>query len=80
MKNSKKNLLISAISSVIGMIIGVVSYKKYAQSKIYYGGNLHIDKSEADENERMFLELDTTINELKTKNTIVLKVINKNYL
>lgn len=67
------------IGVFIGIFIGVGRMKKSIKEKSV--GHLRIDRSEADELPRPFLELmGNTVNSISKKDFIVLKVVNENYI
>ena len=67
------------IGVFIGIFRGVGRMKKSIKEKSV--GHLRIDRSEADEPPRPFLELiGNTVNSISKKDFIVLKVVNENYI
>lgn len=72
-------LLVAVIGVLAGILIGTNRMKKAVEDGSV--GNLRIDRSEADEAPRAFLEIvDSTIEGISRKEFVILKVINENYL
>lgn len=67
------------IGVFIGIFIGVGRMQKSIKEKSV--GHLRIDRSEADEPPKPFLELmGNTVNSISKKDFIVLKIVNKDYI
>jgi hypothetical protein len=67
------------VSLFTGILIGTNRMKKAIEDGSV--GHLRIDRSEADEPPRPFLEIvDSTIEAISRKDFVILKVINKDYL
>lgn len=60
--------------------LGMILEKKRISSKTLYCGTLRIDKSEADEAPRLFLELETPLEQLQNIKVASFKVLNRNYI
>ena len=72
-------LTVIAISVFVGILIGTNRMQKAINEGSV--GNLRIDRSEADEAPRAFLEiLGTTIEAISRKDFVILKVVNENYI
>lgn len=68
-----------AISVFVGILIGTNRMRKAVEEGSV--GHLRIDRSEADEPPRAFLEIvGTTIEAISRKDLVMLKVINENYV
>ena len=72
-------LTVAAAGAFVGIIIGTNRMHKAINEGSV--GNLRIDRSEADEAPRAFLEiLGTTIEAISRKDFVILKVVNENYI
>ena len=72
-------LTVAAAGAFVGIIIGTNRMQKAINEGSV--GNLRIDRSEADEAPRAFLEiLGTTIEAISRKDFVILKVVNENYI
>ena len=75
-----KNFIFRTFTGVsllgIGYFAGKMSERRHAK----YAGVLRIDKTEKDEPEKLFLELNNNLNDITKAKTIKLKVIRKNWL
>ena len=75
-----KDIFIGLGSGIIGFLGGFIIHKKIIDNKTIYAGSLHIDNSEKDEPEKIFLELYKDISNIKTGDSIVLYAIKENYI
>ena len=79
MKEIKRNLLRISASALI-FVSGYLTSNEINKKKTKYAGNLRIDRSEPNEPPKMFLELQTDLNDISKAKVIKLKVVNENYL
>ena len=72
-------LTVAVISLLAGALIGTNRMRKAVEEGSV--GNLRVDRSEAEEAPRAFLEIvGTTIEAISCKKFVILKVINENYI
>lgn len=70
-------LLISGATFITGIAVGKTIEKHKHDIHV---GSLRLDKSEADEPVKMFLELEVPLDSLEKMNTVVFKVVKENYI
>ena len=68
----------SMIIFCVGILSGVALTKLLSREKSV--GNLRIDRSDPNEEPYLFLELDRNVKEISKKKTVMLNVLDKNYL
>ncbi len=75
-----KNFIFKTLASGVLVGIGFLAGKITEKRNTKYAGVLRIDKSEENEPEKLFLELDTNLKDIEKAKIIKLKVIRKNWI
>jgi hypothetical protein len=76
----KTCIFYSVCSFIVGGIGGVIFEKRNTTKRLGYSGTLRIDNSEVDEPEKLFLELNRSLDELSKEKVVIFKVIKRNYI
>lgn len=79
MKTNTKLAIVASSFLLSGIGFGYLLSKAIDAKKTNFCGNLRIDKSDADEDPKLFLEI-TDLHKLYSSNIAVLKIIKKNYV
>ncbi len=74
-----KSLINFGVASMI-FSSGYIFGKKVNNKPVTYAGTLRIDNSEKDEPKKLFLELETSVEDIEKSNVIQLKVVRKDYI
>lgn len=73
-------ILISSGTAICGFVGGMIFMKHYVNKHTSYGGTIRIDRSEASESPKLFLELEESIQTLSNSNDVIFRVVDKNYI
>lgn len=76
----KKTILLFPLISVASFAFGILIDRKINTKRTNYIGTIRIDRSEEDEPDKIFLELETDLETLAQTKTGNVRIIRKNYV